>query len=271
MRNRLSINELAFLQPLSIDARYQVGLMASDGCVCIDQHGNKYIGFGSKDKKLVEDFKLFLSAECATRSTRNIPSVYSILIQNARLFDDLVVLGVTPRKSLDLVICEELVKDCDFWRGGIDGDGCIHWQGNTPVLVLATSSIAFANQFLEFSFSICKSGAIYKVKGGSKLHPSINPGYQVRVAGRACAILLKSIYRPGAPALARKRQLAEEVFAFYSDLYGGDTSAWAKSGWALDSFGNRLSLEEIAAVRILAQARVAAHYGIVQEDLEKVA
>ena len=245
MSRRLPLNDNAFSRPLGVCALYWAGVLAADGCVCLSGAGQKCVGFTSKDRSFVEDFRRFLLSDLKVKELRG--AIFQLDVYSTQLFDDLVALGITPRKSLNLKVVGELSASPDFWRGAVDGDGCIHWQGNTPVVVLSSSSIAFAGQFQEFCGCIGVKSARYVVSGTGSKHP----GYQVRISGCVCRLLLEFLYRPSAIALHRKKILAEEVLEFYSVRVAN------RNGWYN---GCRLSAAEISVCKAQAKSRVAAKY-----------
>ena len=95
-----------------------------------NKRGSHYVGFVSTDKELVEIVKNLMGATNAIEVYRsphqNYQLRYTLQIGSKRLYQRLVDLGFTPRKSLTLTlpqIPDKLLGH--FVRGYLDGDGCV--------------------------------------------------------------------------------------------------------------------------------------------------
>jgi hypothetical protein len=253
----LDFNEQAFSRPLSKEAKYYGGILASDGCVSVTNRGHKRVMLGSKDFELIEGFKNFLSSKHKIGKPIN-RSIFQFGLFSKRLVNDLITLGITPRKSLDLEVVDELATSLDFWRGDIDGDGSILWNGNCPHIVLASASIALAVQFRRFCTANGVKSAIYEVTGKGTSYERKNPVYRICLSGRPCRALLQLLYYPGAIALSRKMKLAEEILTFYS------LSELRGNGWS-DLYRRRLTHGEIAWFKARAIFLVSLKYSVLSD------
>jgi hypothetical protein len=127
-------------------------------------------------------------------------------------FDTLVDLGITERKSLTLSVSPVLVASRDFWRGAMDGDGCIHPVGRSFITFLSSSSFAFINQFLAFLRSL----DLFYV-ADVRTPPSGHDYYVVTLCGTSCLKLLKELYVDPCFAMERKKKLADACMVFHSE------------------------------------------------------
>lgn len=105
-------------------------------------------------------------------------SVYRIQIGSVEIFNDLVLLGLTPNKTLRMELPLVPVEYiADFVRGYFDGDGNV-WVGYTnktrqkPTSVMFVAFTCASNLFLQ-SLAIMlwdagiKGGSLFRLKGGN--------------------------------------------------------------------------------------------------------
>lgn len=107
----------------STDFAYCVGLLATDGCLSKD---NRHIDFTSKDYELARLFRDILKPNVMIGQKLNGQglSAYRVQFGDVVLYDFLINIGLTPRKSKTigkLLIPDEFYPD--FLRGCFDGDG----------------------------------------------------------------------------------------------------------------------------------------------------
>lgn len=119
---------------------YVLGFIYADGCL-IDAHNSsrtQYIGITSKDSSLLH--KINQALGCNKPLYERQPQIrkypngkiyknsltYTLRIGNKVIFNDLIKLGLTPRKSLSLKLPQiPLQYFSPFLRGYFDGDGCL--------------------------------------------------------------------------------------------------------------------------------------------------
>lgn len=129
---RLTKNE-DFFKRWSPSMAYVLGFFAADGAMTKGARGNHYIEFTSKDfDHLLSIRKELCSENNITRShAKRQEECYRLQIGSKVIFQDLIVLGFSSKKSLRLSlpeIPENLL--CDFIRRYFDGDGSV-WVGET--------------------------------------------------------------------------------------------------------------------------------------------
>lgn len=116
------VNE-KFFSKWSSEMAYILGFIAADGCLV--EHGNGYHGLDitSKDKNLLILIKNIMQAgHKIGEKTR----AWHLQVRNARIYKDLLSLGLKPRKSKTMLF-PKVPKPYmpDFVRGYFDGDGGI--------------------------------------------------------------------------------------------------------------------------------------------------
>jgi LAGLIDADG-like domain len=115
--------------PWSVNFAYGIGLIATDGHISITANGYSSIGFTSKDRELVETFKLCLGLTAKTRTRQRLAfgksfTTYETRFSSVQFAQWLAEIGVTPRKSLTLgELNVPTAYFVDTLRGLLDGDG----------------------------------------------------------------------------------------------------------------------------------------------------
>lgn len=129
-----------FFKSWSAQMAYVLGLIFSDGTVEDVRKSSRtcYLGITSKDKQLILDIQKVMSSEhnlyhrkehqykFPDQRTGISKENWTLRIGSKKLFDDLVKLGLKPRKSLSLKFPEISNEYLNFFvRGYFDGDGSI--------------------------------------------------------------------------------------------------------------------------------------------------
>ena len=109
---------------------YVLGFFAADGCMIKNNRGAHFIEFHIADEDILEKIKKLFNCEnkIAVRE-RNITwkKAFRLQIGSKKIFEDLVKLGMTPRKSKTLKLPAIPKKYFqDFVRGYFDGDGNVY-------------------------------------------------------------------------------------------------------------------------------------------------
>ncbi len=115
------------------ESAYWIGFLMADGCVIYRGKGNSHpsisLVLAIKDKKHLEKFKEFLKSKYKTTAIRckNTKKIISsrTVIHSRKVAYILRKYGVVPRKSFIAKALNGIESNKHFWRGVIDGDGCI--------------------------------------------------------------------------------------------------------------------------------------------------
>lgn len=205
----------------SEEAAYWVGFLMADGCVSHQGATDKYgwyviVQISECDRSHLESLRDFLGAKAELRTViesrgRTRPAV-RLTVCSKPLADDLGRYGVVPRKAKTTRI-QILENDRHFWRGVIDGDGCLrfatrknkktggYYERKRPVLSVSGSSLLM-EQFVAFVRSIHETRVSVHASHGN---------WGVSLDGRAAIAVVKHLYDECQIALPRKLSLAREI------------------------------------------------------------
>jgi intein-encoded DNA endonuclease-like protein len=177
-----------FFKSWSAEMAYVLGLIYTDGNLHIRKNNSGYelgvLSFAQKEKELVEKFLQLMNCNATIRFTekrerRNTTAgeLYYFSIGNNDIANDLMKLGITPNKSLNMNF-PEIPDDYlrHFIRGFFDGDGSVYLEHNKSIRVKLLSGsktfISTLNQKL-----IEKGFSDRSVNGGT---PSTPNAYFIR-------------------------------------------------------------------------------------------
>jgi len=216
-RRGYSVNEYAF-DVITPDSAYWIGFLMADGCV---QKSNTItICLSEKDTAHLEKFKEFLGStnkihtQMANANKKSSKTYLSsrFIVGSIRLCEVLKRYGIVPNKTFIAKASESLVLNKHFWRGVIDGDGCISWHkrvyGIYPRLSLVGSELLL-QQFRNFVKKIYPNT-------NSKVIPNRNI-FQIEFCGKAAVAIISELYTNADTALDRKAAAAREVLAFAAE------------------------------------------------------
>jgi len=138
------------------DLMYWLGFIAADGNI----HGNCLnITAHSDDAYHLQSFLNFCKSTHPVKKNKN-ENTHKIDIRNRKLANILIELGITRNKSLTFCPTKEMRESTSFWRGMIDGDGCISVDKTRGLsLYLCGGSIDCVKAFEEWVKSKTNSTA----------------------------------------------------------------------------------------------------------------
>jgi hypothetical protein len=202
----------------SPEMAWVVGLIATDGNLA---RAPRRISITSKDIDLLESVRRCLSLSNRFGKTRGLGVANRLQWRNRALYDWLLSLGLTPRKSLTigpLTVPDEYFAD--FLRGCIDGDGTVlvytdryHAAKKASYVYqrLYVSIVSASRPFIEWIET-----TIYRLsglRGGVHLkapRKGLRPVWVLRYSKKASIRLLRWMYyAPDVVCLARKRAKAD--------------------------------------------------------------
>lgn len=185
---------------------YLVGLITSDGCLSSD---GRHIDITSKERDFLRSLKdhfHFVGRVCNKYNSIGQLN-HHIILSNRSLYEFLLSIGLSPRKSLTIKAVDVPEKYfCDFLRGLIDGDGCIRsWmhpsnkreQWSLRIYSGSERFIKWLKQSIE---------TLLRVKG--KIHKEKTTIWILKYGKMAARIIAQRCYYEGAFALNRKGKLA---------------------------------------------------------------
>jgi hypothetical protein len=209
------------------ETRYWVGVLLTDGCVFKGRGGTKIVlHVNSKDEEWVEQFRSFIQYEGPIYTTYKknkageIVGTYKRLaVASDIMADELSAWGIVPRKTKVAKAIPSLEKDPDFWRGAIDGDGCLRVSKNGTIICGLAGWRALVYQFARMASVLV--GTDVKVypckdkKGGRWWNTSVSSGEAITV--------IKHLYSKQGPRMKRKGDLAAIL------IEKTDGHAWRRS------------------------------------------
>ena len=183
---------------------YVLGFIYADGAVedCRLSSRTTYLLLSNNDKRLLEEILVAMSSNSTIRERGPglvtirgkeymCKASYSVRIGNKNIYQDLIMLGLCPRKSLVINLPKIPQKYFHyFMRGYFDGDGCINiekYEGNRMNIIFTSGSGLFLKQV---------SGRILRIfpKIKSSIAKGKNASY-LRYNWRNAVTLAKFIYR----------------------------------------------------------------------------
>lgn len=173
------------------NAAWLLGFLIADGCLKQSKSGQKTItlSVAEFDRDAVDNFVKIINTNATVVVekprgwTKSNP--VRVCLTSQVLFDKLVSLGVTPRKTGSERVPEFLSHNRHVWRGVIDGDGSLFLRKSrskipsNPTISLASSSQVLVEQFSEFSRKAIgkeKTISSYVMKSGKKYFSYILTG-----------------------------------------------------------------------------------------------
>lgn len=200
------------------DAAYWLGVLLADGCIRLCPNPSIQYGVAAIDAEHVDAFRTFLKAEHpikvrAARRTvldgRLVHStpLHSITIPNRQLVASLMRHGIQPRKSLTARVPKGLSRSKDFWRGVIDGDGCLGIYRDEARLELV-GSLFVVTAFARFVRRLVPRCKAQPRQRGRIFVLSLSCGPAVKVT--------RVLYQDAATALPRKAALATRIAGMHA-------------------------------------------------------
>ncbi len=143
---------------------YILGYIVADGCITVskDRKNRPFsLNITSIDKKHLYNLRKALSSnhKISKKSGSAANKVYQLQIRNQVLANDLINLGIMPRKTSNLNPIKVPEKYfSDFVRGFFDGDGTVYIYKVNGVPQIKAEFISVSSSFFsEFSQWLCRS------------------------------------------------------------------------------------------------------------------
>ena len=181
---------------------YVLGYIYADGNLVDSSHiRGKYLSVTSVDYDRIESIRVLMKAAhtiVLEKLREHGKQRFRLRIGNEKLFDSLIRMGVTPRKSFTMLFPSIPRRYLgDFVRGYFDGDGCSHidMASGKPkrLLTIFTSG---SKKFLE-DLHECLRNEIGLTGNGLYKHGSAVGTYQLRYSTRDSLRLFMFLYPRG--------------------------------------------------------------------------
>jgi len=142
-----TINE-AFFGSWSPEMAYVLGLLITDGCLSRSKNGSYRISLCLNDRSLLEKVARAIGSNHTIANSKHQRGLHVFIFGRKKIAQDLMRLGMKPRKSLDIGFPD--VPDGylrDFIRGAFDGDGSVYYS-KAKKLKLTTSFTSGSRAFV---------------------------------------------------------------------------------------------------------------------------
>lgn len=208
-------NPTFFQSVSSQEKAYWLGFISADGCiVATPRHpegDHLAVSLNIRDRGHLAKLRDALGANASVRT--GIQSGFgkqtgfaTLAVGSRELTDDLVRLGVTPRKSTTMQPWEgpaHLMRH--YWRGMVDGDGSLARKGENLYTVFLCGSEACVRGFAAWAAELCGTTAKPYTRTGC-WYISISGRHQVRK-------LVQALYGDAAVSLDRKQEIANRILS----------------------------------------------------------
>lgn len=201
-----SLDETAF-DAVTDESAYWVGFLITDGSIVESEGHAPSVALGLQESDLghIYKFRDLLKSDhriihaISEDNGKSYPSVH-LRVRSEKLASSLARFGVVPRKSFTAKVIG-LEKDRNFWRGVIDGDGCIS-IGESPgrLAMILVGSKDLLSQFKEYALSISPSC-------GADVHPQKSI-FRLSLRGKYAMRVIRELYHDARVALDRKAAIA---------------------------------------------------------------
>lgn len=208
-----------FFSSWSAGMAWVLGIIYTDGNLSFnDKSYMTCLGFSQKDPELLEKLKTLM--KCNARiyysprreyKSGTAGEIYTLQIHDKNIFSDLLILGLSPRKSLDMGFPNIPAKHIrHFIRGCWDGDGSVYIENKRGKI--GASYVSGSLNFIEGMLSeLEKAGlprcTIYTLKR------SKNPTYSFRFWDKQCEKLYHYFYDDVPPEQYLQRK--HDIFYHY--------------------------------------------------------
>lgn len=187
-----AINE-AFFSSWSPEMAYILGLLMSDGCLSRTKKGSYRISLCLNDKELLENVARTMGSEHDVVKSKYQERQYIFIFGREKMAQDLLKLGMKPRKSLDIefpYVPEEYLRD--FIRGVFDGDGSVFYTKRSKKSPLRTKFVSASEPFMVGLKKALKLLGMPE----KRIHceKRQNPIYYIRYCHEDSLILCKILY-----------------------------------------------------------------------------
>lgn len=146
-----TINE-NFFSRWSQEMAWVLGLFLTDGCLHEEYFGNNRISIFMIDRDVIEKVRAHLNStyKVIVKKTSGVRVQYGQSFISQRIYDDLLRLGLSPRKSMTVKmppVPQDFIPD--FARGVFEGDGSYTWSYQGPSRVFRISLTSGSSQFVH--------------------------------------------------------------------------------------------------------------------------
>lgn len=215
---KYSLNESSF-DVLSDECCYWLGFLAADGTISRD---SRYfaVHLCLRDSPHLEKLKSFIGSNHPIHNSKPYRSVIKetgqvvqntgscrLMIYSARIVQRLSELGIKEERR-EHGIHPDLVCSPHFWRGLIDGDGCLHQGKDGKIAIVLVGDQSMVESFVRF-FRVVSPECRVTARGPK------HKVWRAGTAGKHADKLIQALYGCGGPSLDRKMAIAQTLRCGY--------------------------------------------------------
>lgn len=160
------------------ESAYWIGFLMADGCISEAKGSQTRVRLVLKKEDIdhLQKFKEFVKSDKPIYEYDHNKSV-EFSLNSSKMVKDLIHWGVTPRKSLTAKAHPDLEMNPHFWRGIIDGDGCIHTNKKGYKALILIGSEFICKQFIEWASTVHTTKASVRATKGSAFQVTVPAQY----------------------------------------------------------------------------------------------
>lgn len=188
-----------FFQVIDTEEKaYWLGFLAADGCITT---GNRVVlNLSTKDEQHIHKFRQALCSQHTISFNEGHKSSY-FAFRSAQMVQDLAKHGVHAQKT-HTAFSPKLAPSLQphYWRGVIDGDGCIYPSRQEIVLV---GNFQLVSSFRDFCTTLYP-----RIRGTVRAKETI---FQYSLRGKIALSILEILYAHATVFLNRKHEIYQQV------------------------------------------------------------
>lgn len=225
---RFDVNDNYFTKIDSNEKAYILGLLYADGYLTIEGSGTKTIGIDLIDEEILREISLRLDYKGEVRHIKNYKSNsgfksvskrFRLKFSSEKIYENLINLGCTPRKSLTLTFPTEEQVPKKFIKafilGYFDGDGSIIKTTRKGKQYKNGKYESYSLSFVgteEFLNSLKKVLNLEHLKNNKRWKERDNNHFEIRICGNNQAYrVLKELYEASPIFLKRKHDKFKDL------------------------------------------------------------
>lgn len=204
LNKKFNINNKIFEE--SPEKSYIIGLLSADG---FNSNKGIYIALQYRDSHILEELKNFLeytgSIKYDKNKNRSILTICSKALSSYLKDEE----GIISNKTENFKVLDKYKYDTNFWRGVVDGDGCVYYYKYKLGVVFGISLVGtynMINSFKNYCNTIIKiDNKIQKIKNSIV--------YSISITGNKAVPILEQLYKKynGKLVLNRKKEKVDFI------------------------------------------------------------
>ena len=226
VNRKYEINENIFeFNNITVDVAYLLGFIAADGCVSLHKTRNGGvlgIGLAVKDKNFLENIRNFFFPNLLITYNKSSNSC-RLSVCSRKICDDLINIGITPRKSLTLQFPKLILDNKKllpaFISGYFDGDGYVRQvykhRFNHKYLCLEMSVLGTFNFLNTIKEEFNK---IYGKNIGSLTYQKQSNIYRLTFSTKSAVEFAKWIYQDNLSIILQRKYIIYKSYQEFIDI-----------------------------------------------------